>query len=194
MCLCAILHMNASAEMVVVVYTTDQVVVQYVCEDSKENGFQPWVRNEVKFPGRLRWHVVNGTPPYTVMKEKRDQAGNICITIKDAGGKIATGCGVMGMVTRVEVIECPYDRPRDRGPAIEAPERKAFTRTTPPGGRTSTSAVRERDTYKPRETGGGPGDAPSGQPEKDPIRRNDGVGSAPTRPPAPDPGPMRGRR
>lgn len=96
--------------MSVVVYTSDRVVVDYVCTERRALGSRDAVRRVVQAPGRFNWHVVNGKAPYHVMDQYTDEAGNVCITVMDALGNLASGCGIIAERHVVANVTCPPQR------------------------------------------------------------------------------------
>ncbi len=98
------IHAN---RMHVVVSTRDRVVVEYRCEErasALEEG--PAFRRVLRDPGHLTWHGVGGVAPYTLISDERDGFGNICITIMDATGNMATGCSIMRERRLTIPVEC----------------------------------------------------------------------------------------
>lgn len=93
--------------MFVVVNSSERVVVIYKCQNRLDplTGYQV-ERQIVQSPGLIKWHVVGGLAPYTVIDQRSDGT-NFCITVVDAAGIIATGCAIKR--TRIEVValNCP---------------------------------------------------------------------------------------
>ena len=101
--------MEVSARnLFVVVYTSDGLVVNYRCanQDPGVNNDAVTVRRVVRSHGRLSWHAVGGMAPYTVIKQERDAGGMVCITVIDAAGNVATGCGVVQVLTTEVAVNC----------------------------------------------------------------------------------------
>lgn len=94
-------------KMAVVVHTSDRVVVDYVCTDRLNRGQNNAVRHVVQATGRFDWHVSNGKAPYHIVEQERDDAGNVCITVMDAVGNMATGCGIIAERRVVASVNCP---------------------------------------------------------------------------------------
>jgi hypothetical protein len=99
--------------MFVVVHTIDGLVVNYRCVD-----FDPGMNNEgvatrsvVRSRGHVSWHVVGGVPPYTVIRNEVGSTGSVCVTVIDAAGNVASGCGVVGMITRDVEVNCGFGEP-----------------------------------------------------------------------------------
>jgi hypothetical protein len=96
----------ATGKLFVVVHTTDAVVKNYVCSDGlngTENGTV--VRSSMASQGSFVWHAVGGTAPYTVVSGPAQGNMGGCITVMDAEGQTATGCGVVGVVK----VDVPFN-------------------------------------------------------------------------------------
>jgi hypothetical protein len=97
-------------DLFVVVHTTDAVVDRFVRtrgSNTVENGATE--RTVVRRAGSVDWHAVGGRAPYTVINHARSADGTVCVTVIDADGAVATGCGVMQVQTQVVVIPCAAD-------------------------------------------------------------------------------------
>ncbi len=95
----------------VVVRTTDRMVVNYVCGEATGAGQTGIiVRTEVKAKGNFNWHVVGGVAPYTVLRNEAG-AGGGCITVMDAEGHTATGCGTINTVSENLSVDCRWYKP-----------------------------------------------------------------------------------
>ena len=94
--------------MFVVVYTSDGLVVNYRCMnvDPGVNNEAVATRRVVRDQGRVSWHVVGGVPPYTVLRNEMGAGGSVCVTVIDAAGNVASGCGVVGVVIRDVMVNC----------------------------------------------------------------------------------------
>lgn len=88
-------------DMFVVVHTRDVEVDIYRCNcEIDKPGCEPMTRKVVRHPGSMRWHVVGGVAPYTVINGGGEGAGIVSITVMDAVGNIATSYGTIGTQTR----------------------------------------------------------------------------------------------
>ena len=91
----------------VVVYTSDQHIVQYVCSDRLALNPERAFRNVVVAAGRVSWHPTGGCAPYELLDNHRDELGNVCITVRDAKGDIAIGCGLIATFYQTVNVPCP---------------------------------------------------------------------------------------
>ena len=99
--------MTAQAKQLqVVVHTTDAHVVRYICQERVALGRDNAVRQVVLSNGRFDWHAVGGVAPYELIDSYKDKDGNVCITVRDAKGDIASGCGVIGNIYQEVVVNC----------------------------------------------------------------------------------------
>ncbi|MDQ3101621.1 MAG: hypothetical protein M3R08_09560 [Bacteroidota bacterium] len=98
----------SAGKMHVVVFTRDRMVVEYRCENrvSRSNG-TGISRTIQQTPASITWHGVGGVPPYTLIEQDIDRFRNVCITIMDATGTMATGCSILGEQRHLVPIECP---------------------------------------------------------------------------------------
>ncbi len=116
---------HASARtMFVVVYTSDGLVVNYRCMnvDPGVNNEAVATRRVVRDQGRVSWHVVGGVPPYTVLRNEMGAGGSVCVTVIDAAGNVASGCGVVGVVTRDVMVNCiTGESTTDAEPSVRIP-------------------------------------------------------------------------
>lgn len=129
----------ATGKLFVVVHTTDAVVKNYVCSDGlngTENGTV--VRSSMASQGSFVWHAVGGTAPYTVVSGPAQGNMGGCITVMDAEGQTATGCGVVGVVKVDVPFNCETNEPmlaappqRDKEVKKPASESKAPPTTGP---------------------------------------------------------------
>jgi len=94
--------------MFVVVYTSDGLAVNYRCSnlDLGVNNESVAIRRVVRSQGRMSWHVVGGVPPYTVLRNGIGSGGAVCVTVIDAAGTVATGCGVVQVLTQEVMVNC----------------------------------------------------------------------------------------
>lgn len=115
-------------KMLVVVHSSSAVVAQYVCNGDEFAGSTGIVvGSEVRSSGVFRWHVVGGKAPYTILKDNWDGV-NRCITVQDAEGRIASGCGMIGTQVIKVQVRCnrgplpadPYTAPTDSSDAKKA--------------------------------------------------------------------------
>lgn len=97
-----------ASSMHVVVVTRDRIVVDYRCENFRSAMEEsPVMRSVVRSGGHISWHGVGGVAPYTLIDKSTDAFGNVCITLMDATGMMATGCGIMQERRMSVGIECP---------------------------------------------------------------------------------------
>ncbi len=90
----------------VVVHTTDKVLVKYICNnDANKEDAGTTLRSLWRSNGDFMWHVVGGTAPYTVVSRETDGKGG-CITVMDANGNTATGCGVIATQIEKVYMDC----------------------------------------------------------------------------------------
>lgn len=142
-------------ELFVVVHTSDALVVQYYCGDPEStSGAQPVLPVRVQSsPGSFQWHAVGGLAPYTAIRTERAGEGTYCVTVIDAAGNVATGCGVIQTFVQRKNVSCRTWRDDVPGQHVEAmPVPQVATRgtTTKPrvNARTGTP---ERPVQQPRE-------------------------------------------
>lgn len=121
----------APERMTVVVHTTDarRTVRRCLRTQDPPIGF-PAIAEEVE-PGRITWHVSGGRAPFVLVRDERDLVGNVCITVRDADGREATGCGVVAEQLQEVYVDCTMGlggaksmQPTPQG-ASEAPEVKS---------------------------------------------------------------------
>jgi hypothetical protein len=91
----------------VVVHSMDAKRTVFVCENIRRGRFDALQTGETFEPGRVNWRALGGQPPYRLVDDVRDPAGNVCITVMDATGAIATGCGMLLTYTEVVQVNCP---------------------------------------------------------------------------------------
>lgn len=105
-------------KMFVVIHTTDQVIVNYVCVDKTSNeADNPVLGSYVRTAGGFNWHVVGGVAPYTIVKNEMKSMNSGCITVMDAEGTLATSCGIVGVRQERQEINCQRkDDKLDFGP------------------------------------------------------------------------------
>ncbi|MBL8009532.1 MAG: hypothetical protein JNJ64_02905 [Flavobacteriales bacterium] len=131
----------------------------------------------VREPGRITWHVSGGRAPYVLVRDERDLAGNVCITVRDADGREATGCGILGEQVEEVVLNCgpPGTRTTAGTGAPAGPAKKATAAPTSgaadPDGRIVT---RHRPEPRERELGG---ERPRGLTQQRPEQGPRGGGS-----------------
>jgi hypothetical protein len=149
--------MTASAakpeKMVVVVRTQDQVITDYVCsEQYRLTTGRAVIGTQVTRKGGMEWHVVGGTPPYRVIRDESDVAGkgDRCITVMDANGQVAQGCGVVGVQRLTAVVDCDMgpDHGLDDPPHVKAPGNEVDASDTT--GYTDTTVVHHDRPFKAR--------------------------------------------
>lgn len=93
-------------EMIVMVRTTDRVIVDFTCVGQiGYTGSNELFKSEIADRGGLTWSVVGGVAPYTMVKDETN-GNEHCITVKDANGREATGCGVIAVVHQVRQVNC----------------------------------------------------------------------------------------
>ncbi len=92
--LTAVGKMDAS-RMVVVITTTDRIVVDHMrrVDANTDN----WIRyrSQVQVEARITWHAVGGKAPYRLLDQHCEDLGIISITVMDARGEIATAKSVI---------------------------------------------------------------------------------------------------
>ena len=165
-------------KLFVVVHIVDGVVMKYVCPQRIEMGDPRAVREVVRQEPFITWHATGGVRPYTLLSQRTDRAGNICITVMDAAGQIATGCGIMSTWIYTSQTNCPdlpseethvvYKSPEDcdrtivratRDPVAPPPVRRPIMereRNREPGaGTRSTYTERPVVKREPVTNGGG---------------------------------------
>lgn len=107
---------SGPAKMLVVVHSTDRVVVDYVCNNNQGAGEEATVfRTEVLSQGGISWHVVGGVAPYRVIHNENNTIKG-CITVMDAEGQIATGCSMIGLQKTRVAVDCQAVGRLDDGP------------------------------------------------------------------------------
>ncbi len=119
-------------KLFVVLHTTDAVIVDYVCPQRLDLGSDNAVRRIVVQQGYLTWHATGGVRPYQVLSEETDHVGNVCITVMDAAGQIATGCGIMSTWHYTKQVNCsslPCDSAKVQYPSKETTCDRAMDRT-----------------------------------------------------------------
>lgn len=92
--------------MTVVLRTVDGKRTVQRCMQSNLTPAQLPSGSNVVEPGRVTWHVNGGRAPYTLVRDERDLAGNVCITLRDADGREATGCGIIGVQDETVLVDC----------------------------------------------------------------------------------------
>lgn len=99
---------TVARELFVVVYTSDATVVEFYCAD-------PEGRSDVaahlpvrvqSSQGTFQWHAVGGLAPYTAIRTERAGDGTYCVTVIDAAGNVATGCGVIQTFVQRKTVSC----------------------------------------------------------------------------------------
>lgn len=115
-------------KMFVIVRTTDKVIVDFTCVGPDGNiGDNTLLKSMVAENGQFNWHVVGGTAPFTVVKDDTGAGYGGCITVRDANGQEATGCGVVGVVHKLRRVNCNMNTPEQQG------SEKNGVYATPPG-------------------------------------------------------------
>lgn len=103
-------------KMIVVVRTTDKVIVDFTCVGPDGNmGSNALFKSTVADRGQFHWHVVGGTAPYTLVKDETNSGYGGCITVRDANGQEATGCGVIGVVHKLRRVNCNINNQPQEG-------------------------------------------------------------------------------
>lgn len=95
-------------ELFVVVYTSDATVVEFYCSDPEGRSdvvaaLPVWVQTS---QGTFQWHAVGGLAPYTAIRTERSGEGTYCVTVIDAAGNVATGCGVIQTFVQRKAVSC----------------------------------------------------------------------------------------
>lgn len=92
----------------VVVHTVDRVVVDYVCqEEFAETSPDAIVfKTQVMSQGAFTWHAVGGKAPYTLVRDLGGGDGGECVTVVDANGDTAMGCGSINEVRTRRYVSC----------------------------------------------------------------------------------------
>lgn len=93
----------------IVMRSKDSFVVEYRCMNSQDR-LQlnvPVQRTIVRQQGYVMWYVVGGVPPYTIVESEGRSTGQVCVTVVDAMGQIATATGAYNTIVDREVLECP---------------------------------------------------------------------------------------
>lgn len=99
------------SEMYVVVHSRDKIVHEVVCDiDAQADPGTPVLRTVVVAAGGLYWHVAGGVAPYTVVRDDSSNPGGGCITVMDAEGTVATGCGVVATQAVRIAVDCMLER------------------------------------------------------------------------------------
>jgi hypothetical protein len=92
-----------ASRMVVVITTTDRIVVDHMrrVDANTDN----WIRyrSEMQVEARINWHVVGGKAPYRLLDQHCEDLGIISITVMDARGEIATAKSVIREVRRTRL-------------------------------------------------------------------------------------------
>jgi hypothetical protein len=91
----------------VVVHSIDRVVADYVCS-GQFAGTSPDAlafRSVVLSQGSMTWHATGGTAPYRVISDVSNGGGE-CITVMDADGNTASGCGSINEVHVRRSVDC----------------------------------------------------------------------------------------
>ena len=165
----------ATGKLFVVVHTTDAIVRNYVCSnglDGTDNGIL--VGSAMASSGSFIWHAVGGVAPYRVISPVNSAMGG-CITVMDAEGETATGCGTV-KVKRINIpVNCENGNQPLPAPAKAKEVKKPQGEVVPTDSMGPVTPV----TNDPVEltTKGGAVDT------KTPVKRN------PTTTPAPTPRP-----
>lgn len=133
-------------KMFVVVHTSDRVVREYVCRTDGIAEVRQG-RQIITRAGGFNWHVVNGVPPYTVIHSDRDGVGSNCVTVIDAVGNVATGCGIVQVFVETVYENCNLRTPGPAAPVIPdsiVHQGRVIARVPPPV-KTPLSIVRTPD-------------------------------------------------
>lgn len=167
------LSVIAEGKLFVVVHTTDAVVNNYVCSLEDGTGEAVVVKQTMASSGHFYWHAVGGVAPYTVISPANGTMGG-CVTVRDAEGNVATGCGVVG----VKQVEIPFNCANEDDPATPVKRDRNKPVRTP--------ATTEAPTPK------GPVTGVTNDPVEDPPPVTNGGDGTTVRPvdrtPMPDPG------
>jgi len=111
-----------ASDFLIVVRTTDAVVVSVTVQCPGESDLVPLLQYEERLPGSATYRVVGGLPPFTLIADEADKNGNVCFTVVDATGREARGCGVIGELYTSRVEGCNGSRSNGipgGGPASE---------------------------------------------------------------------------
>lgn len=99
-----------ASDFLVVVRTTDAVVVSVTVQCPGESDLVPLLQYEERLPGSATYRVVGGLPPFTLVADEADKNGNVCFTVVDATGRESRGCGVIGELRTTRVEGCNGSR------------------------------------------------------------------------------------
>jgi len=91
----------------VVVHTVDRVTVDYVCSKqfSETDPNALVFKTQLMSQGAFTWHVTGGTAPYRVINSTESYLGG-CVTVVDADGDTASGCGSINQVRVRRNVDC----------------------------------------------------------------------------------------
>lgn len=94
-------------KLFVIVHTTDRVVVDYTCSSflSESDPAAPVFKSVVQSQGSFTWHATGGKAPYRLIRDI-DSNGGDCVTVMDADGNTATGCGSIKEVHVRRNVNC----------------------------------------------------------------------------------------
>jgi hypothetical protein len=102
--------MHAS-QMVVVLYTTDRVVVDHMRRVDANTDNRILFRSEVQVEARINWHVVGGKAPYTLVDQHCEGMGIVSVTVMDACGRIASAKRVIREIRHMRLDDTPLINP-----------------------------------------------------------------------------------
>jgi hypothetical protein len=146
--------LTVARELFVVVYTTDAMVVEYYCgEPEPTQGVQERLPVRVQIAhGGFQWHAVGGLAPYTAIRTERSGVGTYCVTVIDAAGNVATGCGVVQTFTQRKLVSCRtwQDSIPGQGVTMLVPK-VSENGTSDPRVTSGRTVVPERPVQQPRE-------------------------------------------
>lgn len=141
-------------ELFVVVYTSDAMVVEYYCgEPEPTQGVQEQLPVRVQIAhGGFQWHAIGGLAPYTAIRTERAGVGTYCVTVIDAAGNVATGCGVVQTFTQRKLVSCRTwsDSLPDRSVTMPVPK-VTENGASKPRVTTGRTVAPERPVEQPRE-------------------------------------------
>ena len=91
----------------VIVHTVDRVVADYYCSGqfAEVSPDAVLIRSTVLSQGSFTWHATGGTAPYKVIRDVLADGGE-CITVMDADGNTASGCGSINEVHSRRFVDC----------------------------------------------------------------------------------------
>ncbi len=138
-------------ELFVVVHTSDAMVVEYYCGDPESTSdVQQQLPVRVQIArGGFQWHAIGGLAPYTAIRTEREGVGTYCVTVIDAAGNVATGCGVVQTFTQRKTVSCRTWPDSLPGQAVTVPKVTEYDASKPRV--TARTVAPERPVRQPRE-------------------------------------------